>query len=92
MVAHACNYSTQETETGGSRFQGNSGLHSEFEASLVYINREINEVESLNVSVQYKDYSTYEQHKQALPLQCEILHHFFFLFGLFLSLFFGTGV
>jgi hypothetical protein len=30
MVAHTCNPSTQEAETGESQVQGHPGLHSQF--------------------------------------------------------------
>jgi hypothetical protein len=38
-VAHACNPSTWEDKTGGSRVWGKPGLHSKFNANLSYIMR-----------------------------------------------------
>jgi hypothetical protein len=38
-MGHRCDPSTQEAETGGSRVWGQSGLHSDFQASLDYITR-----------------------------------------------------
>jgi hypothetical protein len=38
-VAHACNCSIQEAETGGSGDGGQLGLHSKFKVSLSYIPR-----------------------------------------------------
>lgn len=37
MVAHACDLSTQEAETGVSQLQGQPRLHSQFQISLSYI-------------------------------------------------------
>jgi hypothetical protein len=39
MVAHICNYNTQETKAGTSRVQSQPALHSEFQANLGYIMR-----------------------------------------------------
>jgi hypothetical protein len=34
IVVHVCNLTTQEAKAGGSQVQGQSELHSDFEASL----------------------------------------------------------